>query len=118
MDERNKFMRKCEACGKFNDKQINEIWRGCCYGLTIEQLKLVANPKFDEEQMFAICNGFDNGLTTNQVKVYAKPQFRWNEMFGIQDYLNKTGRTSLSEKECRFLIGIGEIDTDYIWRKE
>lgn len=118
MDERNEVMRKCVACGKFNDKQINEIWRGCCYGLTIEQLKLVADPKFDEFQMIEIYCGFGNNLTPDQIKVYAHPEFSWNEMKGIRIYLDETGLTNLSEKECRFLIGIGEINTDYIWRKE
>ncbi len=73
--------------------------------------KCTDSGKFDEYQMIEIyC-----GLTTDQLKVYAHPQFKWNEMKGIRNYLNETGRTNLSEKECRFLINIGVIDTDFVW---
>ena len=74
-EEQEKFIQECKESGKFNDKQIEEIRKGFENGLTIEQVKVYADPKFDNNQMEEIREGFENGLTADQVKFYADPKF-------------------------------------------
>ena len=83
-EEQEKFIQECEESGKFDDKQMNEIIWGFEHGLTMEQVKLYADPKFDWKQMEEIGKGFENGLTIEQTKFYADPKFKWNQMYPIR----------------------------------
>ena len=49
-------------------------------GLTMEQVKLYADPNFNYKQMKEIKEGFLNGLTMDQVKLYA------NSKLDIEQY--------------------------------
>ena len=64
---------------------MEEIRKGFKDGLTMEQVKLYADPKFNYSQMEAIREGFKNGLTMEQVKVYADPKFDWFQMLQIRE---------------------------------
>ena len=75
-----KFIQECKESGKFNNYQIEEISYGFKKGLTIDQVKLYADPKFDWEQMWQIRWGVENGLAMEQVKIYANPKFDWKQM--------------------------------------
>ncbi len=69
------FIKECENSGKFNGAQLREIRHGFDYGLTMDQVKVYADPKFNKYQMEEIRLSFENGLTTEQVKLYANPRF-------------------------------------------
>ena len=53
--------------------------------LTIEQVKVYADPKFDDDQMFQIRKGLEEGLTIKQIKVFAKPEFDCCQMEEIRE---------------------------------
>ena len=78
--EQEKFIQECEESRKFDDKQMKRIRYGFENGLTMDQVKLYADPKFEWNQMYQIKKGFENGLTMEQVKLYADPKFEWNQM--------------------------------------
>ena len=63
-----KFIQECKESGKFNNYQIEEISYGFKKGLTIDQVKLYADPKFDWEQMEEIRKGFEDGLTMEEIR--------------------------------------------------
>jgi len=84
-----KFFKECEDSGMFSDYQITEIYEGVESDLTIEQIKVYANPKFKYTQMAVIREGFEEGLTMDQVKIYANPKFNWSEMREIKGALEK-----------------------------
>ncbi len=79
LTEKDQFIKKCENSGKFNDYQITQIVEGL-EGLTIDQVKVYADPKFSDKQMYQICTGFEDGLSMKQIKVFARPEFDWKQM--------------------------------------
>ena len=83
----NDFIQECEGSGEFNQHQMFQIRAGFIDGLTMEQVKLYADPQFDDEQMLIIRLGFKDGLTMQQVKVYANPKLNWAEMDEIVEAL-------------------------------
>lgn len=54
------FIQQCEDSGKFDYGQIMQIRWGFKNGLTMEQVKVYADPKFDGDQMFEIRDALKN----------------------------------------------------------
>lgn len=130
------FINQCINSGKFNKEQINEIKYGFEDGLTLEQLKIYANPKFDNYQMYEIRWGFKDGLTLEQVKTYADSKISDSEMWNIREklegnyeeeddslfealkelinYLNKNTKYNWDANEMYDNCAITESETDYI----
>jgi len=79
-----KFIKECENSGQFNYWQMFEIRYGFENGLSIEQIKLYANPKFGSWQMKEIRLGFEQGLTIEQIQVYTDPDFDYEQMEEIR----------------------------------
>ena len=87
------FIEQCIKSGKFYDNQLREILEGFDNGLTMEQVKLYADPQYGWCEMAAIRTGYEWGLTDEQVKLYAKPEFDDNQMFRIRDSFWQDGMT-------------------------
>ncbi len=80
-----RFLRECAESGNFNYDQMERIYYGFEYGLTIEQVKVYAKPEFNYEQMEEVRCGLRSGLTMEQVKLYADPKFDWKQMYYIRN---------------------------------
>ena len=70
-------------CNKrFNGHQVDEL-ENCiklCEEISIEQLKIIANPEFDNYQMEEIALGYLHKLKNFQVLFYAKPEIKTLKM--------------------------------------
>ena len=93
------FIKECENSGKFNPDQLREIRKGFNYDLSLDQVKVYADPKFDKYQMEEIRLSFENGLTMEQVKLYADPKFDDFQMNRIYwDFKNGMSIEEVKEK--------------------
>ena len=67
-EEQEKFIQECKESRKFNDDQMEEIRKGFKYRLTMEQVKLYADPKLDRVQMDAIKEYLKIGFPIDKIK--------------------------------------------------
>ena len=106
-DEQNKFVEECKNSGKFNEKQIHEIIYGFHHDLTMDEVKVYADPNFTEEQMGDLEYAFEDGLNVEQVKIMADPRFNFEQMHNIYlalmrklpvDFVKSFARPDVHEK--------------------
>lgn len=72
------------------ESKLNKLQMGMIKdGLTIEQVKVYANPEFSWRQMEEIKKGFKNGLTIDQVKFYADYRYDYYQMQTIRERIEK-----------------------------
>ena len=67
-EEQEKFIQECKESRKFNDDQMEEIRKGFKYRLTIDQVKLYADPKYNWREMYHIKECFEDEMTIKEVK--------------------------------------------------
>ncbi len=105
----NDFIKQCKKSCQFDYRQMYEIRLGLHSGLTLEQVKVYANPDFNNDQMQQIRWGLIDGLTIKQVKLYANPEFEWFEMDRICEFIKENNITNMSTKTIKFLLGLNCI---------
>ena len=81
----------------FYGSGMTEITKGFMENhLSVEQVKIIANPKLDSDQMEQLRIAFTDGLSIEQVKSIANPYTDWEKMMALRlAYYNNHG----SEKE-------------------
>ena len=91
-------------CAKhWNDEQFLELFK-CVENneLTLEELKVIANPDFDEYQMSEVACGYMSNLTPKMVAFYAKSEMPASAMHYIRIAFEKR----FSWRKVYYLLGI------------
>lgn len=112
-DEKNEFLEECRKV--FDLHAYNHIERGLAHGLSIDEIKIYADPKnpnkFNAKQMWEILVGFYNNLTREQINLYAKPEFDAEEMSIIESAFSEKDLTIEQVK----LFAKPEFNADQMW---
>lgn len=66
--------------------------------------------KFDNVQMLIICGGIVSGLTIDQVKLYANPKINADQMYMISRILENNPDLTPTANDIKFLLGLDVLD--------